>query len=195
MERFTKPVYITVLSGKSKRIPNKNMIIVNGKPLLQYTIDFVKKLKRQYSLKYYIISDSEKIEEYVISRRINHLMIPEYTGDRNHAKGMQIMRWMHRHINAQSYFMLPATTPTRNLKRIADIIAECLCGFVKSATTVYKTDRNNYKHTGEFWFFEKDQLKKKDLIDNNTRLFITNNNIDIDTVEDLIRFKRFVDGN
>ena len=36
---------ITLARGGSKGIPRKNVIDVNGKPLIQYTIDEVKKSK------------------------------------------------------------------------------------------------------------------------------------------------------
>ena len=37
-----KVMGITLARGGSKRVPQKNVIDVNGKPLIQYTIDEVK---------------------------------------------------------------------------------------------------------------------------------------------------------
>lgn len=194
MEQAIKPVFITVMSDKSIRFPNKNMADVQGKPLLQYTIDFVHKLKRQLNFKYYVISDSETIEAYVKSQRIKHLTIPEYSGKRDHNKGMEIMRWIHKQIKSEIYIMLPVTSPARDYEDIFNIIVSCLGDeTVRSATTVYKKNRNNYKHNGEMWYYTKEQLRKTDLIDNNTRLFITNNSIDIDTEDDLEKFKKMVE--
>ena len=50
---------ITLARGGSKGIPKKNIVDINGKPLLQYTINEVKKSK--YVDKYVISTDDEEI--------------------------------------------------------------------------------------------------------------------------------------
>jgi len=54
-----KVIAVTLARGGSKRIPNKNIVDICGKPLIQYTIDEVKKSK--YIDTYIISSDSDKI--------------------------------------------------------------------------------------------------------------------------------------
>jgi CMP-N-acetylneuraminic acid synthetase len=51
---------ITLARGGSKGIPQKNVIDVNGKPLIQYTIDEVKKSK--YIDHYIVSTDDEDIK-------------------------------------------------------------------------------------------------------------------------------------
>ena len=51
---------ITLARGGSKRVPQKNVIDVNGKPLIQYTIDEVKKSK--YIDHYIVSTDDEDIK-------------------------------------------------------------------------------------------------------------------------------------
>ena len=51
---------ITLARGGSKRVPRKNVIDVNGKPLIQYTIDEVKKSK--YIDNYIVSTDDEDIK-------------------------------------------------------------------------------------------------------------------------------------
>ena len=51
---------ITLARGGSKRVPKKNMKDINGKPLIQYTIDEVKKSK--YIDNYIVSTDDEDIK-------------------------------------------------------------------------------------------------------------------------------------
>ncbi len=51
---------ITLARGGSKRVPRKNVIDVNGKPLIQYTIDEVK--KSEYIDNYIVSTDDEDIK-------------------------------------------------------------------------------------------------------------------------------------
>ena len=53
---------ITLARGGSKRVPRKNMKDINGKPLLQYTIDEVKKSK--YIDNYIVSTDDKDIENF-----------------------------------------------------------------------------------------------------------------------------------
>ena len=46
----------------SQRIPNKNLINLNGKPLIYYTINECKKVKKFADI--YVSSDSDKILNY-----------------------------------------------------------------------------------------------------------------------------------
>lgn len=55
-----KVMGITLARGGSKGIPRKNIIDVNGKPLIQYTIDEVKKSK--YIDNYIVSTDDEDIK-------------------------------------------------------------------------------------------------------------------------------------
>ena len=53
---------VTLARGGSKGVPNKNMYSINGRPLLWYTINEVKKSK--YITDYFVSSDSDKILRY-----------------------------------------------------------------------------------------------------------------------------------
>ena len=72
MERIINGLILA--SGQSKRLKNKNLLLINGKPLIQYTIDFVKKLNM---FPMYIITDDNKIRQIAISNNINYIIIPK----------------------------------------------------------------------------------------------------------------------
>jgi CMP-N-acetylneuraminic acid synthetase len=56
-----KVLGITLARGGSKRVPRKNITNINGKPLIQYTIDEVKKSK--YIDNYIVSTDDDDIKE------------------------------------------------------------------------------------------------------------------------------------
>ena len=56
-----KVMGLTLARGGSKRVPRKNVIDINGKPLIQYTIDEVKKSK--YIDHYVVSTDDEDIKK------------------------------------------------------------------------------------------------------------------------------------
>ena len=58
---------ITLARGGSKRVPNKNIADINGKPLIQYTIDEVKKSK--YIDDYIVSTDS--IDIHNVCKNLN----------------------------------------------------------------------------------------------------------------------------
>lgn len=69
--------------GGSKGIPNKNLKIINGKPLIWYTLSFAKKLHDLMELDIVLSSDSEEIlnsaKQFSIIKR--HKRIPKLATD------------------------------------------------------------------------------------------------------------------
>ena len=56
-------IVIIPAKGGSKRLPNKNMHLLNGKPLIDYTFNYVKKCKEIDDV--YVSSDNAEIENTV----------------------------------------------------------------------------------------------------------------------------------
>ena len=52
-------VAVIPAKGGSKRLPNKNMHIINGKPLLEYTVRYVKESKLIND--FYVTTDNKQI--------------------------------------------------------------------------------------------------------------------------------------
>ena len=55
---------VTLARGGSRRIPKKNIADINGKPLIRYTIDEVK--KSQYIDQYIVSTDDDEIFDYCL---------------------------------------------------------------------------------------------------------------------------------
>src|SRR3989344_2043314 len=62
---------IAVIPAKadSKRLPNKNMILINGKPLLYYTIKMAKECKSVNKI--YVSTDSDEIARFAESEGVS----------------------------------------------------------------------------------------------------------------------------
>ena len=64
--------------GGSKRLPHKNMVSLNGKPMLQYSIDYVKVCSLVDEL--YVSTDSDDIENFSKSMGVNVIRRPVSLG-------------------------------------------------------------------------------------------------------------------
>ena len=64
--------------GGSKRLPNKNMSMLNGQPMINYAIDYVKKSK--VIEKVYVSTDSDAIEEHCLKLGLNVIRRPVSLG-------------------------------------------------------------------------------------------------------------------
>ena len=64
--------------GGSKRLPNKNMYTINGKPLLEYTVQYVKQSKLIND--FYVSTDNKQIIAYCEYKKIKYVQRPESLG-------------------------------------------------------------------------------------------------------------------
>ena len=60
-------IAIIPAKGGSKRLPNKNMYLINGMPLIQYTLNYVKKCEEINDV--YVTTDSTEIKNYCIDKK------------------------------------------------------------------------------------------------------------------------------
>jgi CMP-N-acetylneuraminic acid synthetase len=71
------PIVIPAKGG-STRLPNKNMVMLNGRHMIDYSIDQALESKKADAI--YVSTDSEAIAEHARSRDINVIMRPESLG-------------------------------------------------------------------------------------------------------------------
>ena len=71
-------IAIIPAKGGSKRLPNKNMHLINGMPLIQYTLNYVKECKEINDV--YVTTDSTEIKNYCINKKIKFIMRPKSLG-------------------------------------------------------------------------------------------------------------------
>ncbi|MDA9708858.1 hypothetical protein N9V56_05365 [Alphaproteobacteria bacterium] len=71
-------IVIIPAKGGSKRLPNKNMHLLNGRPLIEYTLDYVKKCNEIDDV--YVTTDNAEIVKYCNNKNIKIIQRPESLG-------------------------------------------------------------------------------------------------------------------
>ena len=150
--------------GGSKGIPNKNIKLLNGKPLIAYSIDACKKSK---NINRIIVSTEDKeiakiAESY--GAEIPFLRPKKYSTDTSTDNGF--LKHFFEHINVDEVALIRPTTPLRKSKIIDNIIK------------TYFSHKNNITGLRSMHITET-PYKLFKLTDNNicTRFFDTFNNI------------------
>lgn len=186
--------------GGSKGIPNKNIIDLCGKPLIQYSIDAAKNSK--YIDKVIISTDSEKIAE--VSKRygadVPFLRPESISGDS--AKSSDVVVHSIEFLESECeekydyIILLQPTSPLRTTKHIDEAISVCIDNNKESLVSVKEVSENpvimrtiENDKLNEVLRFNGDNLRRQDL----PKFYIFNGSIYITTV-DFIKNKRiFVD--
>jgi len=116
-----KVVAVTLARGGSKSIPKKNMIDINGRPLIDYTVDEVEKSK--YIDKYYISTDDEQIMKYCESHGINYIERPDSLAT-DTAKSSDALIHAVKSLNYHYVVEVMATNPLKTVEDIDGCIRE-----------------------------------------------------------------------
>ena len=110
--------------GGSKRLKNKNLRLVNKKPLIWYSITLAKKIKK--ISKIFVSTDSKTIIKYSKKLNVNIIKRPKILAA---DKSNEILSWKHAIEYAQNNFgkfdfflCLPTTSPLRTVADIKKII-------------------------------------------------------------------------
>lgn len=129
--------------GGSKRLKNKNIKLLNNKPLIYYSINLAKKIKKIDKI--FVSTENKKIKK--ISRSLGAIVIdrPKSLSQDN---SNELDAWKHaiKHTrdnygNFDIFLSLPTTSP---LRRKLDVI-HCLKkvhGKTQLVVTIYKSTRN-----------------------------------------------------
>lgn len=118
-------VLITICArGESKGIPGKNIKLLNGKPLIQYSLETAEKLKSYFDIDIQLSTDDPKIKEVVTSLGFD----TEYYRPKELAndKALKAPVIRHAYTYAKSYFKteydfildLDVSSPLRNINDI-----------------------------------------------------------------------------
>ena len=199
--------------GNSKRIKNKNLRIVNGKPLIFWTIDSARRSK--YITNVTVTSDSSKILNVSKKYSVNGILRPKsMSGDVVHAD--MALKHAYNTINEKFDYivMLQPTCPLRTSKHIDEAIRkihqnkkDSLLSVCKDSVFLWGQKLKSYKplnyslkkrprHQDTNFYRENGSIyitKPKILLLNNNRLggkidiylMKKENSLDIDTLDDL----------
>lgn len=112
------------LRKNSKRLKNKNLRLINGKPLFYYSIKIAKKIKEIKSI--YVSTDSKKIIE--MSKKFGVKVIKR-PNNLTKSKSIEFLSWKHavnilekKNIKFKKFISIPSTAPLRNKNDIQKCI-------------------------------------------------------------------------
>ncbi|MCX6790714.1 MAG: acylneuraminate cytidylyltransferase family protein, partial [Candidatus Gribaldobacteria bacterium] len=147
MEIKQKFLAIIPARGGSKRIPKKNIALLNGKPLIQYTIEAA--LASRYLDKVVVSTDSEEIAQIAknLGAQVPCLRPPELSGDNVYTLPVlqQMVAFLKEQENYQPWAVLTLqpTSPLRTAKHIDEAIELFLADpLADSLVSVVKTPHN-----------------------------------------------------
>lgn len=208
-----KNKFLVVIPARknSKRLKNKNILKINGKSLIQHTVEFALKLKNvQHVL---ISTDIKDIRKHILLT--NRVLIPwirpkELSKDKSSTEDVlsHAIKWYNNNFGKISgVILLQTTSPIRSIK-IANKVINNYIKFKKTSLTVkeikskikfgikyIKKKEKFYYPNGFIYVFPQNQILKKEIYNHNSSIVIDNNyyrNIDIDYKKDLIKAKKFL---
>ena len=120
---YKDKTYLAIIParGGSKRLPNKNILELAGKPLIAYTIEAAKKSK--YIDDIIVSSDSDNILNIAKDYNIKTIKRPDYLAS-NTAKTIDVIKHVIENIIGEYDYivLLQPTSPLRNEKHIDEAI-------------------------------------------------------------------------
>lgn len=153
--------------GGSKRLKNKNLRLIAGKPLIYYSINLAKKIKKIKDI--YVSTDSKKIAKISKKYGAKIILRPKKLAN---SKSIEFLSWKHavktledQNISFKHFISLPCTAPLRNMSDIYRCINK-LKNKRKLVITGFESDQNTLvseidKSEEGFIFFKKKMLKNK----------------------------------
>jgi CMP-N,N'-diacetyllegionaminic acid synthase len=151
-------IAIIPAKASSKRLKNKNMRLVNGKPLIQYTVNYAKRSK--LIDKIYISTDSKKIINFSKKNKIKTIKRPRKLSGETPI--IDVYRHALKKINNKKIKIivgLQVDHPDRNL--VLDVIIKKF--IKKKIDLLFSVDKNNNKNGAHYI------LSKRYLLSGNTK--------------------------
>jgi len=116
-----KVIAVTLARGGSKGIPKKNMVDINGRPLIDYTVEQVQ--KSRYIDEYYISTDDEDISMYCYNENIFCIQRPKALSS-DTAKSSYALMHAVNGLECDYVVEVMATNPLKNVDDIDGCIKE-----------------------------------------------------------------------
>ena len=174
LNEMTAKVFIIIPARKgSKRIENKNIVELNGKPLITYSLNYAKKHKNIDGV--YVSTDSKKISDLALDNGVRTLERPaELAGDM--VLTQDVLRF---HLKKEKFFnkkdiiiVLQPTSPFRNAELLSKSLKlfkqnkiDSLCTF-SPLRKKYGSIKNNKFSPINYFFGQRSQDISPDYYEN-----------------------------
>lgn len=177
---------ITCARIDSKRLPAKNIKPLAGKALIRYTVEFAK----LFNYPFYVFSKDFEIEN--VTTDCDQIYEPEELYDIP-GNIIEKLKYINELINKDYIIVLQPTCPFRDFEKVKMWIEDFRYGNHRIGYSVYMKDSETFVKNGAFYIFRKDVLhcNFKDVA-SEAKLYIDDQNIDIDTLEDFKRAEDYI---
>ena len=144
---------ITPARGGSKGVPKKNIKLLNGKPLLQYTVDAVKGCP--FITRYIVNTEDKEIEKVAKSLGAETQNRPkEFWFDNTIQEVDRLLQWSVKEIESKGekidvVVLLYATSPFRQSQSITDCINLIVNKGLDSSLTLFEDRSYLWKRLGD----------------------------------------------
>tara|TARA_A100001011_G_C14219007_1_gene803404 strand:+ start:40 stop:741 length:702 start_codon:yes stop_codon:yes gene_type:complete len=194
-------IYVIPARAGSKRIPNKNILSFNSKPLLSHSIDFAKKVSKEDNI--YVLTDSEVAKSIALEENVNVYMRPHIYSRDNTSMIDTIFNFINSKDIDTSYHivLLQPTCPFRSisffnkLKKLyessidsSSALSIIKCSFFHPSKIGQLTSTNN---------FEFLNVIRQDNIDNSNKqsFYVISGTYYITSINNLVLNKSFTGDN
>lgn len=214
MNLQNKFMFIIPAKGNSQRIKNKNLKKLNGLPLVEYTLSFLK--KNQIHKNIYLSTENSKIKKISKKYNINIIDRPKKLCGKHTSTEAVVLDLLNRiDFKAKGFEWIITLQPTSPFRKISTL-KKCLRYTKNKSFDVITTFKKN---KGDFWINNSNKIKRifpswprnqhqrnnlyeetssiyinrisqlfktKSMISGNVKLVLTNNeeNLDINTLQD-----------
>ena len=143
---------ITLARGGSKRVPKKNISDINGKPLIRYTIDEVKKSK--YIDQYVVSTDDNDIFDYCLKEaKVSTFERPKASDTQTSAEALWQVQQVHN--NFDYIVEIMCTNPLKKVEDIDGVIEKLHETKADSVVSVVRIWDN---HPSRVKYIENDRM-------------------------------------
>lgn len=186
---------IITARGGSKRLPDKNLRLLNGIPLVAHTI--MAALKSPSIERCFVTTDSERIK--LISRKYGSEVLdrpPEFAQDKTSSEDTVRHSLSALGYKPEYFILLQPTSPLRTSKHIEECLKALFDSRCECAVSVKESDGgNNYIENGAIY------IMKTDLFLERNSFYVSplipypmsdEDSVDIDTIEDFERAEKIL---
>jgi CMP-N-acetylneuraminic acid synthetase len=181
---------VTFSRENSKRLPGKNSYNINGKMLIEYTLNIMQKLRHDINyVNCFCFSDNEEILKKCNDYDVCGVKEPK---ELTEISNIKLNKWADMLIQLDNYVLLQPTNPIRDYELIKKWIDFCFYGNIQSAFSVYKKD-NKFIENGNFYYYTKDFMYYNNHVKSNDSILLQDKYFcDIDYKEDLEKCEDFL---
>lgn len=188
-------LFIIPAKGNSIRIKNKNILKINGKRLIEYTFDLLRKKNIKDNV--YVSSDSNEIKKITNKNGFKFIRRPKKLCKQSSSTESAVIHSINYLKKNKKLFKwvvtLPPTSPLRSLKTLLNVLKLIKSNKYDSVITICK-------HKGYFWKKQK-SLKLKKLFPKASRrqqnrnfLFEETSSVYANKIKTLIKSNSMING-